>query len=260
MIETIVVVGAVALLAGVSMPAVKSLLNSFEQQSSPQAMISSALATGRAIAAREQKYAGVRFQQDARGDQYMIFIIHDYDATKIVTGFRAVDGVAPIKLPETIGVMDRFERSDTIDARVNDFQAIQEAHLDDNNAGNMAPVYGGKDINIFVNDTTAFSVIFSPGGNLALREVTISKKDNFYSSGSDDMVFNTRNNVVNKQIGMFVQDNYPGDGLGDEISRNSFVIYEKNKFNNMNDGQRHDYLMSLKPIQINPYSGSIIGE
>src|SRR4030042_4428165 len=98
--EMVVVIATIALLVGFGLPAIRALLNSFETQSGAKTLISTALASARAIAAKEQHYAGVRFQQDSSGKQYMIFIIQDKDATNLANGFRAAEGFHPIKLPE----------------------------------------------------------------------------------------------------------------------------------------------------------------
>ena len=90
----IVVVGGISLLVFFAMPAVRMLSRSFESESGTRSMIQSALSSARAIAAKEQRYAGIRFQvrQDPNtpfeGRQYMIFIIHDYDETNLENGFR----------------------------------------------------------------------------------------------------------------------------------------------------------------------------
>jgi hypothetical protein len=57
---------------------------------------------------------------------------------------------------------------------------------------------------------------------------------------------------------MFYQDDYPDDGFDEEPSRNSFVIYDKVKFNVMDKTARFDYLQNLDKIYINPYVGTII--
>ena len=147
-----------------------------------------------------------------------------------------MEGPEPIKLPETIGVTDQIINSNLI--------AIGD---DLTNPGN-------------ITDMTAFSVIFSPGGELELHSVKIRNRNCVTTDGSEDMIFNTGNNVVNNQKGMFIQDDYPGLGLGAENSRNSFVIYDKPKFREMDAGQRFNYINSLPEVHINPYSGTLIGE
>ena len=79
--EMVVVIAIIALLVGFGVPAGRTFINSFETESGTRSMISAALASARAVAAREQKYAGIRFQKayDPAGllkaPQYMIFIV-----------------------------------------------------------------------------------------------------------------------------------------------------------------------------------------
>ncbi|MHC4169537.1 MAG: pilus assembly FimT family protein, partial [Planctomycetota bacterium] len=61
--EMTVVVTIIALLTAIGLPAVRALLNSYQNRSGAHSMISAALASARAIAAKEQHYAGIRFQQ-----------------------------------------------------------------------------------------------------------------------------------------------------------------------------------------------------
>jgi hypothetical protein len=61
---------------------------------------------------------------------------------------------------------------------------------------------------------------------------------------------------------MFIQDDYAYLGLGAEMSRNSFIVYDTKKFKQAyNNGNAYSgYLNQLKPIYINPYTGTIINE
>jgi prepilin-type N-terminal cleavage/methylation domain-containing protein len=102
--EILVVIGVMAILMGVSIPAAKQLANSFESSTGTRQLINAALSNARAIAVRNQTYAGVRFQQDRDGNTYIIFIQHDKDATGFANGFRAVTGRKPMKLPEDVTV------------------------------------------------------------------------------------------------------------------------------------------------------------
>ena len=80
---------------------------------------------------------------------------------------------------------------------------------------------------------------------------------------SQDDIFNTIFKVENEKIAMFYQDDYANLGLGHELSRNSFIIYEKDKFKTAyQKGVAFDYLSRLIPetIRINPYTGTIINE
>jgi len=235
LIEITVVVMIMAVIAGFSMPAIRSFVDSMNSEAAVKSMIEATLSAGRAIAAKEQRYAGVRFQQDEDGNQYMIFIVQDYGKTGLVNGFCAVEGKNPVKLPDNIGVMD------------------------------LTTVAGNGSINNApgLTDATAFSILFSPAGKLVIHEVRVSNRDGkrVGNNSSDDDIFNTWDNI-NAEIGMFIQDDYdslPDLGLGQEQSRRAFVIYDKAVLKKTNENRRWtDYLSSLKPVNINPYTGKII--
>ncbi len=263
--EMVVVIATIALLVGVGLPAIRALLNSFESSSGPKTLISAALASARAIAAKEQHYAGIRFQQDSAGNQYMIFIVHDFDKTGLNPGFRVVEGVKPLKLPESVGVMDLMVRTnhnmtpagaqDPLDEPLN----VQ--YLDDANPANMGP--DGE--NRYVRDASTFSIVFSTTGKLVIRSVRTRNRDGTYrpdnivaNNVSLDDVFNSRQNILNSGVGMFIQDDYAELGLGAELSRSRFVIYDRTQFTKLNPQQKFDYLARLELININHYTGTMI--
>jgi len=248
--EMMVVVGAIGLLAYFGVPAVNTFVNSFESPGAARGMLSAAFSSARAIAAKQQRYAGIRFQKayDSDGllkaEQYMVFIVHDFDRTGYANGFRAVEGIEPVKLPATVGVMDlRYHLAlpgtpgdgviDTDSEMVND--------------------------NVF-RDTTAFSVVFSPSGRLVIHNVRISLRN------SNDDIFNTLAKITDPvdPAGMFIQDDSAGLGLLEESGRNSFIIYDRKEFKDAyNKGQPYSgYLGKLLPemVYINPYTGTIISK
>ncbi len=279
--ELVVVIATIALLAGFGLPAIRALLNSFETQSGAKTLISTALASARAIAAKEHRYAGVRFQRDLSGSQYMIFIVQE---PKIMAyGFRAVEGVKPIKLPETVSVMDLTIVPDrNVQNPVN---PQLEIRIDD---PSLLLTDAQKDSWIDepreVSDITTFSIIFSPAGKLVIHGVRVRNRHGFVDSAnntdlSDDDVFNKKlqvdqkyngfdRNAVPPGAGMFYQDDYygsawPGLSLGPEPSRNSFVIvYERKRFEQAiaNGRAWSDYLAQTAPerIYINSYTGTMI--
>ncbi|MHC4508334.1 MAG: pilus assembly FimT family protein [Planctomycetota bacterium] len=265
MTEMVLVVATIALLVSLGLPAVRMLIRSFESGSGATSMISAALAGARAIAAREQRYAGIRFQRDLAGDQYMIFIVHDFEATGLNSGFRVVEGIKPVKLPRSSGVMALMVRTnhginpadaaDTLD------EPLQVQYFDDANPANIGP--DGK--NAYVRDIDSFSVVFSSSGKLVIRPVRIRNRDGIYrpdntvaDKASMDDVFNSPENIANAGVGMFVQDDYAELGLGAEPSRNRFVVHDRTEFDKLNARGRFDYLNRLEPVYINPYTGTMI--
>lgn len=263
--EMTVVIAVVALLVVFGLPAVRAFIHSFESQAGARAMISAALSSARAIAAREQHYVGIRFQKAYHPDgplsaaQYMIFIIHEEPAKMedLTIGFRAVEGIEPIKLPDSVGVMDLKVRTSPSEKDPDD-QSIRGSDLDASD--NI------RDRNI--RDTTSFSIIFSPSGRLVVHEVRVRNKDGDYrptsKTDSMDSVFNGYHNIRDNNIGMFVQDDYADLGLGAEWSRKKFVIYDRDEFKGVlqsRTGWRHaEYLKRLEDsmIYINPYTGTLI--
>jgi len=263
--EMALVVATIALLLGLGLPAVRALLHSFESGSGARSTINAALAGARAIAAREQRYAGIRFQEDSAGDQYMVFIVHDFDKTGLSPGFRAVEGAKPIKLPEGTGVADMMVRTNrgasSAAAAAPLDEPLAAAHLDDTNQQNFAP--DGK--NNYVRDTSSFSIVFSPSGQLVTRTVRVRNRDGVYQpdngtpgKSSADDIFNSPGNIANYSVGMLIQDDYANLGLGAEPSRHRFVLYDKSRFDQLDAQGRVNYLGSLTFIYINPYTGTMI--
>jgi len=275
--EMTVVIAVVALLVSLGLPAGRMLFNSFESQGGSRVVISAALASARAIAAKEQRYAGVRFQKDLDGNQYMVFIVHDPDpepyGTNLTNGFRAVEGVEPIKLPDTIGVMDLMVR---INHNPGDFPArdtrdeqLKVEYLDDMNPANLID-YGYRTINgknkyiknKYIVDTSSFSIVFSPSGKMVIHNVRVRNRHGDFQplnlSDSADDIFNSPENIIDNKVGVFIQDDYAELGLGEESSRNKFVIFDKTMFDKMNAVQKYDYLYDLEKIYINPYTGTMI--
>jgi hypothetical protein len=264
--EVTVVVATIALLVAFGLPAIRALLHSFESQSGAKSVISAALAGARAIAAKEQHYAGIRFQRDAAGNQYMVFIVHDVGKTGLSSGFRAVDGLKPIKLPEIVGVMDLMVRMNhnfgSNAAEDNSAEPIRIEYLDDANPLNLEPFYNK---NKYIPDTCSFSIIFSPSGRLVVREVRVRNRDGVYQADnavagkvSMDDIFNSPFNIRDHRAGMFIDDNWPELGFGAELSRDRFVIFDRTRFDELGAQGRFDYINSLDIIYVNRYTGTMI--
>jgi prepilin-type N-terminal cleavage/methylation domain-containing protein len=267
--EMTIVVAIVALLVGLTIPAANMLLNSFESKSGAQSTISAALASARAIAAKEQRYAGIRFQKrydpvnPIDASQYIIFIIQDPNL--MAFGFRAVDGIQPIKLPDSIGVMDLTLVQRIYTPPRYNVTIVETPINNDSLINNSAEI----------SDTTTFSIIFSPSGKLVIHQVQVrnwnghpdtSTNNNF----SYDDIFNKKGRV-DAGLAMFYQDDYCGAwwspwsgqnfGLGPEFSRSSFIVYETKILKQVNQNRRWtDYLNRLKAVYINPYTGTIVNE
>ncbi|HPD46139.1 MAG TPA: hypothetical protein P5279_06145 [Anaerohalosphaeraceae bacterium] len=258
--EVLVVVAAMVLLTVLAVPATRKIVASFESASGVRRVIAAALANARAIAAKEQCYAGVRFQQDLNGDQYMIFIIHDPDdpahtvdgiGTGLANGFRAVENRKPIRLPQTVGVMDL--RLVTRIVLANNHVQYSEAQVT-------------NDMPNLIAECSTFSIVFSPTGRLVLHEVRVRNRHGATgaAANSADDVFNT-DTAVFAGDAMFMQDDY-FDPLspfryGPEMSRNCFVIYDKKRLEAAPPSARWTtYLHGLDMIYINPHTGELVND
>ena len=229
LIETTVTVAVVSLLAVLATPSIRAYFNAIGSPAEVKGAISAAFASARAIAAKEQHYAGVRFQQDSSGKQYMIFIVNDpnlVDADAVLhfyketNGFRAAEGFHPIKLPDNIGVMEFVNNN---------------ADLDDADK---------------VIDKTTFTVIFSPAGKLVIHFAPVLR------AGTYDAIFNNNPTLSNVMFEDDYRNTYP---FLQESSVNSFIIYDKTEFSKMDVLTRYwDYVKQLDVIYTNPYTGTII--
>jgi type II secretory pathway pseudopilin PulG len=252
--EMTVVIAVVALLAVVGVPAIRAFVNSFQSGAGARSMISAALSSARAIAASQQHYAGVRFQKayhenPLKADQYMIFIVQDPGIGAYF--FRAAGGLEPIKLPDTVGVMDLRYRTNPDPKYSGDDPIDEDGEIDEPEE---------------LRDTTSFSIIFSPSGKLVIHDVRVRNKDGERDGSlveSYDDIFN-KDEKVEAGHAMFYQDDYADLGLGQEASRRSFIIYERDKFGQAYERERaySDYLENLKDskIYINPYTGRMIND
>jgi Tfp pilus assembly protein PilE len=267
LIEMTLVVATIALLVGFGVPAVRALIHSFETQDGTRSMIGAALSSARAMAVKHQRYAGLRFQKKclsndadnpfdrvAEAPQYMIFIIHEEPRKMgdLTIGFRAVEGLEPVKLPDTIGVIDLSEVTENADI----------------------------DTDIELNDATTFSIIFSPAGKLVVHDVRTRNRDGIYrpegaaddpndGDTSLDDVFNSVENIIPAsgsaadRIGVFLQDDYPDWDLEREASRTGFAIYEHLKLRSaFRDKEAWSEYLSLLPgearVYVSPYTGTLI--
>ena len=243
LVETIVVVAVVALMIGLAIPAVKTFMNPMTSSAGVESMISAALSSARAIAAKNQKYAGIRFQQDKNGNQYMIAIIYNYDpsvSTSLngsVDSFTAVKGLSPVKLPENVFIFDTKDYNDV---------EINSNAVDDDDK---------------LKDITSFTILFSPSGNLAIRMVLTSP------ISTDDSIFNSSATVEY----MFEKaTNSSIKPYGKELGRNSLILCDnKSEFLKLAANERWNsffkdpilnQLDSTKVFYISPYTGSIISQ
>jgi len=261
LIEMTLVVATIALLVGLALPAVRAMVDSFQSEGGTKSIIHAALNAARTMAVTHQRYIGVRFQKACRSNdpadplkglldapQYMVFIVHEEreDSGNLGDGFRAMDGHEPIKLPDTIGVMDLTK-------------VKSDADLDEPRE---------------LSDATTFSIVFSPSGKLLIRNVRVRNRD-----GDPDTTSNTevsRDDIFNKKaqvdlgVGLLYQDDYgagtlsayPNLGLGEEVSCTSFVLYNRQAFRRAYEKGKAwtECLLGLSAdmVYVSPYTGDLI--
>jgi len=271
LIEMTLVVATIALLVGFALPAVRTLVGSFHSEGGAKSMIQAALSSARAMATSRQEYVGIRFQTAySRGAanpddplasaQYMILIVHDPapepDGTGFSIGFRAIEGLKPIRLPEGFFAVDP-----TLVTRTRDSQ--NRIRMDE-----QSSINSDDDLDTLseLRDVTTFSLVFSPAGKLIVHDVRVWNRHGRTASSSKestDSVFNSATEVVEGDTkAMFYQDDYPEMGLGPEPSRMSFVVCEKNR---LRDGYTRkrlwtDYLQYrvAERVYVSPYTGNLI--
>ena len=181
--ELLVVVVVMALLVGIGVPAAKQLMSSFETTSGVQNTIEAALSAARALAIKEQTYAGVRFQKIWRdydpdnAPHYMIFIVHEPGLAPFVNAFRAVEGLKPIRLAENFGVMDLWIKTDYIGDPEGTEELIQ---VIGNDSASDARIDEQREF----DDTTTFSIIFSPSGKAVIHQAGVW---NDFSANANDV-------------------------------------------------------------------------
>jgi len=280
LIEITVVVAIIALLMVVVIPALRALTGSFVSAGTAQAMIEAALSSARTIAMREQHYAGVRFQKAYHAEgplhaaQYMVFIVHDPDGMKpdpndndFATGFRAVEGVKPIKLPDAVGVMDLCVVTQRVRSKPS---SSTHVCLDEVGSGQEANEL--IDEHHELSDMTSFSIVFTPTGNVVIYGLRVGNRHGIRDIArhagktSDDPVFNKKEEVANLlHSAMFLQDDYfAGNGqtdlgIGPENSRTAMVIYNRELFQQAFAQERAwtDYLINLPRLHVGRNTGTL---
>ncbi|MDH4201653.1 MAG: prepilin-type N-terminal cleavage/methylation domain-containing protein [Phycisphaerae bacterium] len=180
--EILVTISIMAILMAIAVPAAKSLMASFESGTGARQLINAALSNARAIAVREQTYAGVRFQQDATGNTYIVFIVHDPAVTGYANGFLAVTGRKPMKLPEDVSV-----RAGVVDL-TNNVTGTQEFFSVVFSGAGKLTVHPNRCSHSSANDT----IFNAPGNNVMFQEDTVD----WSSVQSFDLIKKDKSGVV----------------------------------------------------------------
>jgi type II secretory pathway pseudopilin PulG len=270
LVEMTLVIATIAIMAGLAVPAMRTLVRSFQSEGGVISMINASLNSARTMAVSRQRYVGVRFQKLCTSTdpadplkglmdapQYMIFIVHEEttNSFNLEDGFRAMEGQEPIKLPGSMGIMELN-------------WITQDTEIDEP---------------FELSDATTFSIVFSPAGKLVAHDVRVRNRDGVYrpdnTAGglkvSMDDVFNSVENICRPvRQGMFLQDDYSprkngsaatdslNYGLGEELTCTSFVLYETPQLRVVYDRKTAwtDYLsrLSTGAFYVSPYTGNLI--
>lgn len=250
LLEVVTTVAILVLLGTLSMPAIDQFIDSMSSSGSVEMMVRSALSSARVMAMERQRNVGIRFQRDyLTGRQYIIFI--EYEGPELITittGYKAVEGIKPVQLPDTMEVLDRNVRTNTTSAINSSAQSIDAYAL-------LITEVGRKE------DLRAFSIVFSPKGQLIQTEVRVRNRDGVEDPGiteSNDDVFNSWQNIE-AGYGQFVQDDYASLGYGREYSRVGFAIVNKKEFDSWTDLAKCVYLTKNEyRYFVSVYGGELI--
>ncbi len=240
LVEILIVVVIIAIMLTVTLPAVVGMVRS-QKMSSAQNLVRSLLAQARAYAAKEQKYAGVRFQQAANGRQYAVVIEH---VANDIRAYIAVPNSKPLALPAGIGLIS--------------------GQIDDNAIADKDAFLG--DDNLMAGART-FSIIFSPTGQLVVKQVAVQQRD------LKDKVFGSMADTETKPpLSLLSYDRYyPGTDNGaapwclPENSTTGMYIYDMSTLAEIPPGARYSAFFAhyagektVKRILINIYTGMIM--
>ena len=162
LIEMLVVAAIIGLLVAIAVPSVSGILRS-NKWSASHNLIRTAFARAKAHASKNQTYAGVRFQQNAEGRQYLAIIEHD-PISGSANRYVAVVNTKATPMPTGIGVISA------------DVTALDDGTTGLGNAANKY-LDDSDDYLDCLKAATTFSVIFSPTGQLVVRSVEVQNDD-----------------------------------------------------------------------------------
>jgi len=261
LVEMLVVVAIVGLLTALTVPNVPGMVRS-HKMSAARNLIKSALGQAQAHAAKYQKYAGVRFQFDRdgweKGQQYLVLIEHAPTYTS-PTGtiysdsqrFVAVANAKPVALSSGIAA---------ISLEVDSFppppsSPLRDAYLDDDNSDGYL---------YCLNGATTFSIIFSPTGQMVVKDVRIHERD------ANDSIFRSGGLLSYDEhfcplIGKSTLDHAPWCWA--ESSALGLYVYVTAAMREVGAGERYSAFIGrhgsseqVERILINTYMGTIISE
>lgn len=260
--EMLVVIAIVVLLATMVLPAFTEMLQS-NRASAAKSLVRTMLARAQAHAVAHQKYAGIRFQFDRdgwqQGRQYMV-LIEKASAGGTTNEYNAVADVKTVTLPKGVGVLS----NNAVDIGDMDFS---NNNLDEDLLSLEADADGG------LLDSTSFSIIFSPTGQLVIKMLEIRERNlNDTLFGDEIAVLTDPVLVTDPPAPLLFHDNttdppsYPvlTDSVGwcsTESSATGFYVFEVGAMADVGVGSRYSqYVNDLEPFLVNRYTAGLIDE
>jgi len=281
LIEMLVVVSIIAIMISLVMPAGSSMIQS-HRMSSAQNLIKTALTQAQAYAAKERKYAGIRFQLDGGGQQHLILVeskqivITDsngrgvpYNNYNVMDLYVPVDNVLPMMMPT--GTLVLNANYEDIDLPLSQDGIIEDFELD---------------------AAATFVVLFNPSGQLVKKPAQCGPRVVDPGIPVAQLTYDAYANQLDLVIaGFFIPP--PSEGLplpGDEIilptalkySQTGLLLYKQNELETLNpverfeyifnpadppdgvdndgNGRVDDYFNKVQPLMINVYTGKLIGQ
>lgn len=272
LVEILVVVAIIAIMISLTVPATSTMVRSY-RQASAKSLVRSAMAQAQAYAVKERKYAGLRFQKDGSGQQYIILVenkaitldnvpFYGGDPYPLKNLYAPVDNVRPITLPVGIEVMPAYREPWEID------------FLPDNGDGKVWPGDGDGIIDYTeLAAATTFCVLFDPSGQLVRKPAQCGPRllpaedypgmvidyNEYINNAYDDTVFANNQSVLPSE-GLPL----PGDVIqlgftGVKLSQSGVYMYENNTLERIPANERLWYISTkLEPMLINIYTGEFL--
>jgi len=247
LVEMLVVVVIVGLMMTIGMPALKGMFAG-NRVSQARNLIRTMLSEAQSLAVTQQRYVGVRFQYDKdgweNGRQYAVLVEKVAAGASIgIYEYNAVVNLKPMALPLGVGVISMVAQND-ID-------------LDDTLNSLAKNGDGG------IRDFTTFTIVFSPAGQMVVKDVEVRSRLTFF-----DSTFNSEFEV-NRGVALLYMDrwSFPTVNLDGaiwnwgELSTTGMYLFEVEVMQGVDVNNRWDgYVRELEAMLINIYTGAVIEE
>ena len=289
LIEMLVAISIIAIMISLIVPATNSMLRS-HRKASAKNLIRTALAQAQAYAVKERKYAGLRFQPDGDGRQYLVLVeakrvvITDgesaipgaWDYYDLMDLYVPVDNVLPVALP--VGIVVLNASYIYIDLEDPYIELTQDEII----------------VDFELDSAATFCILYSPSGQLVKKQAQCGPRTDSTSFQLEYGQYANLNDTIFVGHGIAP----PSEGLplpGDLIclnnlprpvkdSQTGLLLYERTILGELNpedrfyyifnvdelegntgedddeNGKVDDYFNQVQPAKINVYTGKLIEE